>query len=117
MNFNDQKSQSLVKYDNCYWNAQQEEVTFNTVQQVCDRAFFKRGGQWIDSQIVAQQKELAADRTVAYGSPEHLRILNALVSQNRQGVLSLDGDIMIEFEGQNILVKNDSPEPNTTAQP
>jgi len=115
LNFNDQKGQAQVKYDNRFWNAQQEEVTFNTVQQVCDRAFFKRGDQWIDSQIVAQKKDLAADRTVEYGSPEHLRILHALVSQNRQGVLSLDGDIMIEFEGQNVLVKN--TEPNTTAQP
>ena len=47
-------------------------------------------------------------------------MLHELVSQNRQGVLSLQGDIMLEFEGQNVLVKNEASaagEPQGAAQP
>ena len=88
-------------------------VEITNVQQMCDRAFFKRGDQWIDSRIVndtAKQQEIAADSVITYGSPEHLELLHKLIAQNRQGVLSLDGDIMIQFEGRNILVRNDVQE-------
>ncbi len=88
------------------------------MQQVCDRAFYKRGGQWIDSQIIASQaaaqkggamtqnENVTPDQTIAYGSPEHFALIEQLVQENRQGVLSLSGDILIVHNGKSILIKN-----------
>jgi len=50
--------------------------------------------------------KIQPDETIDFGSPEHIAILQALIAQNRQGVLSLDGDIMIRFNEKNILVRN-----------
>ena len=84
-----------------------------------DRAFFKQGSQWIDSQIVAtqaraqksgtltQNQPITPDQTILYGSPEHIQLLEELVQQHRQGVLSLTGDIIIIHNGRTILIKND----------
>jgi Ca-activated chloride channel family protein len=109
INFNDQKQQGKVNYQNRYLNQQLEHVEFTTVQQVNDRAFFKCGSQWIDGHLIdAPGSDVTPDETIAYGSPEHLDLLHKLIAQNRQGVLSLDGDIMIQFEGRNILVRNEA---------
>ena len=115
INFNAQKQQEAGNgaMFNRYVDQNLNRVEITNVQQMCDRAFFKRGDQWIDSRIVndtAKQQEIAADSVITYGSPEHLELLHKLIAQNRQGVLSLDGDIMIQFEGRNILVRNDVQE-------
>ena len=119
INFNAQKGQSKVQYDNRFVDANLNTVEFSNVQQVCDRAFFKQGAQWIDSQIVAtqaraqksgamtQNQAITPDQTIQYGSPEHFRLLEELVTQHRQGVLSLSGDIIIIHNGKTILIKND----------
>lgn len=120
INFNAQKGQSKVQYDNRFVDANLQTVEFSNVQQVCDRAFFKQGAQWIDSQVVtanarkaglpgvpAANASVTPDVTIMYGSPEHLDLLQQLVRENRQGVLSLSGDIVIFHNGKTILVKND----------
>jgi Ca-activated chloride channel family protein len=112
MNFNYQKSKGCWNAaDNRFVDDKLNRVEITNVQQVCDRAFFRRGEQWIDSRLIDQnsekgQKELTPDVTIDYGSPEHLDLLHKLIAQNRQGVLSLDGDIIIQFDGRNILVRN-----------
>jgi Ca-activated chloride channel family protein len=113
--FNDQKAKGCSNpNDNRYLDQNLARVEITGVQQVCDRAFFKRGNQWIDGQLINRtanppaQQELKVDAVIDYGSPEHLDLLHRLMAQHRQGVLSLDGDIMIQFEGRNILVRNDA---------
>ena len=53
MNFNEQKGQSQLRYDNRFKDEAQRDVRFTNVQQVCDRAFFQRGNQWIDGRAIA----------------------------------------------------------------
>ncbi len=118
INFNAQKGQSKLQYSNRFVDANLNMVEFSNVQQVCDRAFFKRGSQWIDSQIVNAQADaqkrgeaiartITPDQVIAYGSPEHFTLLEQLVRQNRQGVLSLAGQVLIIHEGRTILIDND----------
>ncbi len=115
VNFNEQKVQAKLNYDNRFVDDKLNRVEIASVQQVCDRAFFKRGAQWIDSQLITagekQAAPIAPDETIEFGSAEHIAILHRLIEQNRQGVLSLDGDIMLRFEGRNILVRNTPPSP------
>ncbi len=114
VNFNEQKLQAKLNYQNQYVDDKLNRVEISAVQQVCDRAFFKRDNCWIDSQLITPSETpgeaITPDETVQFGSPEHIAILQALITQNRQGVLSLDGDIMLRYEGRNILVRN-SPNP------
>jgi Ca-activated chloride channel family protein len=114
VNFNEQKLQAKLNYQNVYVDDKLSRVEITAVQQVCDRAFFKRGEQWIDSRLITagqdESNTITPDETIDFGSPEHIAILQALVEQNRQGVLSLNGDIILQYEGKSILVRN-APSP------
>ncbi|MDF1836727.1 MAG: VWA domain-containing protein, partial [Planctomycetota bacterium] len=105
-NFNRRKVQSVVDYSNSFWNESSEKVSFSGVQQVCDRAFFQRGGQWVDSNLVGKADKIKPEATIVFGSDDHTKILSVLVSQGQQGLLSLQGDILLQFEGKSILIQN-----------
>jgi Ca-activated chloride channel family protein len=105
-NFNDRKVRSKLDYHNGFWAASGERVQVASVQQIADRAFYKRGTQWVDGGA-AVAKRLAVDSTVTFGSEEHLELVYALAAQGRQGLMSLGGEILLNHEGQNVLVIND----------
>jgi len=100
------KMQQKLKYDNRYWNAQMESVQISNVQQINDCAFFKRGNQWIDAKLVSNQEEIQPDRIVEFGSEAHVQMLDELIRANRQGCLSLDGDILLQHDAEVVLVRN-----------
>jgi Ca-activated chloride channel homolog len=105
-NFNARKGRQKLDYDNNYWGASGERVQVASVQQLGDRAFYKRGRQWIDGNA-ALSKSLAADLTITFGSEQHLALVHELAAEGRQGLLSLPGDILLNRGGVNILIKND----------
>ena len=100
------KGQKKLKYDNRYWNAQMEQVAINNVQQINDCAFFKRGEQWIDAKLVSNQEEIEPDRVIEFGSAEHVQMLDELIRENRQGCLSLRGEILLQHDAEVVLVRN-----------
>jgi len=106
LNFNEQKAQARLKYDNNYLDEDLNRVQIDNVQQVCDRAFFKRGTRWIDSRLVAGQGAPEIDQVIEFGSEAHRELVRSFVLQGRQGVLSLSGEILIPFENKNLLIKN-----------
>jgi hypothetical protein len=76
------------------------------VQQVNDRAFYKRGNQWIDSRLVNQAGAIGKpDRVVEIGSPEFTRLVDQLYQSNRQGCIALKGQILLQVAGQSVLVR------------
>ncbi len=103
-NFNNRKLAQRADYGNRYWNADMEEVGVDNVQQINDRAFFKRGNQWLDSRLVVEGKGLDFDRVVNFGSDAHWVLLEELVLERRQGLLSLPGSILLEHKGSKVLV-------------
>ncbi len=105
-NFNDQKLKGWTDYGNSFWNAENEREEVAGVQLMCDRAFLKRGAQWIDTRLVGKAEQ-APQRVVTLGSPEHAEMLAGLVAEGRQGLLSLPGEILMEYRGQNVLVRNE----------
>lgn len=106
LNWNEQKAQVRLNYDNHFYDESLSTVAFSNVQQIADRAFFRRGGQWIDGHLINQQAGFQPDQTVTFGSPEHQAILAELISEGRQGVISLDGEILLRHDGRTICVKN-----------
>ncbi len=120
INYNEMKGKAQLAYDNSFVNARMQTETINTVQQVSDRCFYNNAGRWVDSQLVASQREAGAgqpapqgavqaivvDETVEFGSDRHLELVAELASEGRQGVLSLLGDTIVRHRSRNILVRN-----------
>jgi Ca-activated chloride channel family protein len=106
MNWNFAKGQAQLNMGNAYFDEHLNRVEIATVQQVNDRAFFRQGNRWVDGRLVAKGEEAAPDIVIEFGSAAHQALLRQLISENRQGVLSLPGDIVIRLEGRNILVRN-----------
>ncbi len=105
VNFNARRQQTTLNGANAMLDANLNQVSYTNVQQTADRAFFRRGGTWIDGSL-AGAAERTPDRVVEYGSDEHLRLLGRLVLENRQAALALRGDIVLLVDGQVVLVRN-----------
>lgn len=98
------KRQKTLNPKNSYITKDLQQAEVNTVQQIGDRAFFNRGGRWVDSRLVQRQSQ-AQTREIAFNSPEFHRLLARLVAANRQGSLALRGDVLLEVDGKPVLVK------------
>ena len=81
-----------------------KRVSISTVQQVNDRAFYKRGRRWVDSSLV-DKAEAAPKRIVEIGSEEFRRLAERLAAQSRQGCVALNGEILLNVDGETILVR------------
>lgn len=104
LNSIEQRSQGTLKGRNDYWDDKMNRVSVSNVQQVNDRAFYKRGGRWVDSALMDSEKAVPK-RVVLFGSEEYLRLAARLTEQNRQGCIALTGEILMQVDGETILVK------------
>jgi len=83
------------------------QIQLAPVQQVSDTAFFHRGNRWIEGSIVAAREKMSVDRTIEFGTPEFERLVDRLVRENRQSLLTVRGEILLRLDAQNVLVRND----------
>jgi Ca-activated chloride channel family protein len=105
-NFNEKKGQVLLNMENRFWNEAGLRVASDTVQQISDRAFFLRDGQWIDSHLIYAKLGFQPEVTIKFGSVAHSAMLQTLVAEGRQGLLSLPGEILLYHSGKRVLVQN-----------
>lgn len=98
-----QKGQTCANPRNAFLDHNLAVVETTGVQQVCDRAFLRRGERWIDGNAVVAQR-LEPDRRVALGSEEYFELVRRLQGERRTGVLSLGGEILLEVDGKNVLI-------------
>ncbi|MEZ5962690.1 MAG: VIT domain-containing protein [Planctomycetota bacterium] len=99
------KEQTVLNPSNCYFDGNLARVETTAVQQICDRAFFRRGNQWIDGRLLSAGN-LQPVRTIQFGSPEHLQLVHKLASENRAGTLSLTGEIVLRIDGEVLAINN-----------
>lgn len=104
LNGSEQREQQCLKLRNDYWDAKMNRVSVSTVQQVNDRAFYKRGNRWVDSAL-ADKASAAPLKTVEFGSNEFGQLATKLAAQNRQGCVALSGEILLEVDGESVLVR------------
>lgn len=109
VNFNGAKWAQVLNNRNERVAADLSTVTETNVQQVADRALFKRGIRWIDSRAI-EDRQVEPDRVVEYGSAEHLALLHELVAEGRQSLLANGHEILVRHKGENVLVRNPTPE-------
>lgn len=99
-----QKSQSVLNARNSYWNDKLERVAVARVQQISGKTFFRRHGRWVDSLLV--EKETAPPkRVIEFGSDAFRELLRRLIKEGRQGCVSLRGTVLLEVDGEAVLVK------------
>jgi len=103
MNSVAQQKQCWLNGRNRYWDANMNRVEIATVQQIADRAFFRRGTRWVDSRLVEATKK--PDRVIEFGSDAFRDLVRRLTDENRQGCVALKGEILLELDGRSVLVK------------
>jgi Ca-activated chloride channel family protein len=94
------RGQSILNPGNWYYDKTMNRVSVTTVQQFNDRAFFKRGGQWVDSRLIDKDEAAKPKKVVKYGTPEFDEISEKLTREGRQGSMSLGKEILIEVDGE-----------------
>ena len=101
------KGQYRLNIGNNYLNDRMEEVSIHSCQQVNDRAFYRKSNQWVDSRLAGDAGRAAApNRVVTFGTDEHLKLARHLAQQRRQGAMALPGDVLLEVDGEVVLVRN-----------
>lgn len=68
------------------------------------RAFYKRGNRWIDSSLV-DKSDAPPRRVVEVGPEEFRQLVQRLAAQGRQGTIALNGEILMQVDGETILVR------------
>jgi len=96
-------SKKTLNISNRYQDAEGKQKAANTIQQMNDKAFFLRGNRWVDSRLGSAPAR--PRRIVRIGSPELVDLAEQLARENRQGSLALKGEILLEVNGEVILVQ------------
>lgn len=100
-----QKAMTCVNPRNEFYDAAMNKVATTTVQQVCDLAFYKRGGRWVDSRLVTNTTEVPPANVITFGSQAFRDLAAKLAREGRQGSISLRGDILMLIDGKPVLIK------------
>jgi Ca-activated chloride channel family protein len=105
VNLGAQMGQQTLNANNNFYDEHMNRVAITNVQQVNDRAFFQRGGRWVDSQVVEHENDARPQRVIEFGSDEFRALAARLAAENRQGCLALRGEILLRVGEELILVK------------
>ena len=100
-----QMRQQVLNKKNTFLDENMRRVSVANVQQVNDRAFYRRGNRWVDSRIVTREETVKPSKVIAFGSEEFSKLAERLARENRQGCIALRGEILMEVDGETVLVK------------
>jgi len=105
LNIQPQMKAKALNYSNVYLNERMERVRITTVQQINDRAYYRRARRWVDSRLVDKEEEVKPKKVIEFGSKEFLELAERLARENRQGSIALGGDILLLVDGEPILIR------------
>jgi len=100
-----QKRQAGLNMRNEYYDERMNRVSIANIQQINDRAYYRRGNRWVDSRVVKNEKEVKPKKVIEFGSKEFIELAHKLAAENRQGSIALGGDVLLLVDGEVILVK------------
>jgi Ca-activated chloride channel family protein len=106
LNMNFQKKQSTLNMSNSYINEQMERVSISSVQQINDNAYYRKRNRWVDSRLVEKEKQIQPRKVIQFGSDEYFELARKLAEENRQGSIAFAGDILLQVDGEAILIQN-----------
>ena len=100
-----QKGQVTLNMRNDFYDERMNRVSITNIQQINDRAYYRRGNRWVDSRVVENEAELKPKKVIEFGSKEFIELAYRLAAENRQGSIALGGDVLLLVEGEVVLVK------------
>lgn len=103
------RSQSWVNGANCLYTGDGELAANPTVQTIQGRTFFRRGVRWVDGALALSEDAKEPDRTVVFGSDEHVALCERLRGEGRAGQLALQGEILIRDGAETVLIVAAAP--------
>lgn len=104
-NNDEMKKQYKENKRNEWMDDKLSRVSVGQVQQLNDRAFFNRGGRWVDSRLLDKAAELKPAREITVGTPEYTALVEKLENQGRASCVSLEGEILLMVDGEIVLIK------------
>lgn len=104
LNSNDARMRTRLNRRNTFLDAELREVSIAAVQQVGERAYFQRGATWVESALLAGGPEQNIDHTLTPGGPGYRPLVSRLLETGRQGVLGLEGNVLLSIDGQSVLI-------------
>lgn len=88
---------------------QGKAVSFGNTAQIAQNGYFNKNGVWMESTVLSMPDAGRTVKTVQVGTPEYAAVANRLIRTNRQGLLALDGSVMILLDGETVLMQNSFP--------
>lgn len=98
-----QKQADVANPSNSFLNAELRREEVSGVQQLADRAFYRRRGEWVDAGLLDRAAGPAEE--VAIGSPAFRELVDRLVAAGRQACLALGPGTRIESGGKAFVIR------------
>lgn len=88
---------------NRFLDDKMQAIEITSVQQCQAGALFNKGNRWTDAS--AAKAERAPERIIEIGSAEFGILVDELAADNRQGLLALRGELLLQHRGQLVLIR------------
>lgn len=103
------KRELTLNKRNIQMDRQGRPVSFGNTAQIAQNGYFNKNGVWMESTVLSVPDAGRTVKTVQVGTPEYAAVAERLIRANRQGVLALDGSVMILLDGETVLMQNSFP--------
>jgi len=102
-----QANQRVLNPRNMYFDRKMNPVESSSVQQVGDRAFWRRGGTWVEGRLMNRRgkRKMKPAKVIRFGSGDYVDLVNRLSEEGRQGSVAMEGDILMEIDGEEVLIE------------
>ena len=98
-----QKDAKFLNPTNRFLNAKLEEEEVTNVQQAADKAYYRRGNEWVDAAVARHPDEPAEE--IEVGSEKFNQLVDRLVATDRQSCLALGRNLDVEVDGNRYRIK------------
>lgn len=101
-----QKGATNLNPTNRFLNDELKEEEVANVQQAGDKAYYRRGKEWVDAEVVNNKDVDAAPATeIAVGSEEFKTLVDKLVATKRQSCLALGANLEVVVDGTRYRIR------------
>jgi Ca-activated chloride channel family protein len=90
---------------NTYFDADMRQVRVQTIQRGLSGTIYRKNSQWVDPQL-GEDADLEPQKTIEFDTEAYWALLDDLVNQDRQWILSNRGEIYFLNHDERVLVKN-----------
>lgn len=80
------------------------QATVVGMQNINSQSYMNRNNRWVDARALAKETE-KPDREVIIGTPEFDKLVDFLVAEGQEGVLALEGELLLQIGAERVLVK------------